>query len=263
MIQTIQHEAPSPTRESLDEIPDSRLRLHAPVSLLAHVETVLGRGRDGRHHALALTGNIHLPELRAELTFGSHPGLGHGNGNGNGNGNGHAKVHRSTATIVPRGFTMAIPLQYLALPAQGEGSDVWALTPEPDHDPPWMERYVGRLEREPLKHDRHVPVEVTLDVTFSPQERRDGCGESLEIAGELSFERPMHVRFLCRDQEQSMGPPLGSDSDEAVLIVAGFRTPIARQTVSSPGGRDLWMTVRIVEADGRVVCVEEPARRVS
>jgi len=213
------------------------------------METVLDRkrGRVGRHRGLALTGNLHFPELRAEIAFDAH--------DGNGNGNGRTDEYSATAAIIPPGFTMIIPLQVHALPARGE-CDVWALTPAPDRDPPWIERSAGELGSEPLWFDQYIPVDVTLDVSFTPQECHDGRGAMVDVAGELRFERPVHMRLLFRSPTQSTARPSDSDGDEVVLIAAGSRVPIPRQTVSTMATRNPHMTVRVIEADSRVVRVE-------
>jgi hypothetical protein len=221
------------------------------------VEIVLNwkRVRVGRHRALAMTGTLRLPELRAQIAFRGSDGK--GSGNGHANGHGLSAEHRAVATIIPPRFTMVIPLQYLSMPGQDE-RDVWALTPAPDREPPWMEHYAGELEGDPLTFDQYVPVDVTLDITFAPEECQNGRGVSMDVAGELRFERPTHMRLLFRDPKQSTAPPSESESDEAVLVVAGSRVPIPHQTVSSVAGANQSMTVRVVEADGRIVCLEQP-----
>jgi len=98
---------------------------------------------------------------------------------------------------------------------------------------------------------------VTLDVTFTPEECQNGRGVNIDVAGELRFERSTHMRLLFRDPRQSTAPPSESDSDEAVLIVTGSRVPIPRQTVSRVAGGNPSMTVRVVDAEGRVVCGEQ------
>lgn len=245
MIQPLRHESAIPSLP--DGIGDlsSRTHLATRVPLLVHVETVLGwhRGNLRRHGSVALTGNIHLPELRAEISFFT-------------TGNGHAEEHRATATIVPPGFAMTIPLQYLPSP-QPEESDVWALTPSPDRMPPWQEHYAGQLNGHPLTFDRHIPIDVTLDLHFTPDECQSGRGAQVDVAGELRFEDSIHMRVLFRDPEQSTAPP-SIDSDEAILIVAGSRIPIMRQTVSSLAGRASWMSVRVREPGGSVL-LDEPS----
>jgi len=209
--------------------------------------------RIGSHAALGLTGHLHLPELRAEIAFRSHSA----NGKTNGNGSGHVEEHWATATIIPHHFTMSIPFQYLAPPAREE-CDVWALTPAADHDPPWIEHYAGTLQGEPLTFDQHIPVDAILDVTFTPRGGQAGREVIVDVAGNLRFERSIPMRLLFRDPERSMAPTSESDRDEAVLIVAGTRIAIPRQTVSSLAGRNSWMTVRVMDAERRIVCVEQP-----
>ena len=264
MIQPTTHETPFPrTRERFETIPDPGVRLHTKISLLAHVEAEVSwqPGRGGHPRALILMGNLRLPELRAEVTFGSLNGHGNANGhvNGNGhlNGNGHAKEHRANAAIIPHRFTMATQLQHLALPAREE-NDVWSLVPAADGDPTWVERYAGRLGDEPLTFDRYVPVDMSLDVTFAPEERDSGHGTNVHVAGELSFARSLCMRLLFRDPKHSMTPPLESSGDEAELIVAGTRLSIPRQTVSRLSERSASMSVRVIETGGRVVCSEQP-----
>src|SRR4029453_15714955 len=97
-----------------EDLPTLSARLHTSVSLLVHVETVLGTpsGRVGHDPALAVTSSLRLPELSAEIEFGNH--------NVQGNGNGDAEEHRTSAAVIPRDFRISIPLQYLAPPARAE-----------------------------------------------------------------------------------------------------------------------------------------------
>jgi len=233
--------------QSLEKTCDPSVRLHPTVSLLAHVETVLSerRGRVDGERELTLAGNLHLPELRAEISFHHH--------GGNGDGRGSVENYRAIATIVPRHFTMPIPLLRLAPPAR-EGNDVWMRTPAPANDPTWMEHYVGQLQGEPLTLDLHIPVEVTLDVTFAPEESQNDRGGKVHVTGELRFERSACIRFLFRDSEESM---VSSESDghEYVLIFAGSSIAIPRQTVASMTARSSPMTVRVVDAERRLLCV--------
>jgi len=241
-------------------IPKPGVCLHASVSLLIHLETVLSgrRGRVDHDRGLTLAGNLHLPELRAEIAFRNH--------GGNGNGSGHVEEHRASATIVSHHFTMPIPLQHVAPPGHEE-SDIWMLTPGTDPDSTWVEHYAGQLQEEPLTFDRHIPVEATLDVTFTPEESQNGRGTRVDVAGELRFERSTRMRLRFRAPEQSKAPSLESEGDEVALIAAGSRIAIPRQTVSSLAGRDSWMTVRVVDAERRVICVEQrltgPARNAA
>lgn len=235
--------------ESLEKTSGPSVRLHTSVSLLAHAETVLSerRGQVDSDRALTLAGSVHLPELRAEIAFDHH--------GGNGNGRGSVENHRAIATIVARHFTMPTPLQHFARRAR-EGTDVWMRTPAPEHDPTWIEHYVGQFQGEPLTLDLHIPVEVTLDVTFATEESQNG-GAKVHVTGELRFERSTCIRFLFRDPEQSM-ESLESDGDEAVLIAPGSRVAIPSQTIASMAGRSSWMTVRVVDAERRVLCVSQP-----
>jgi len=229
-------------------------------------------GHGGRPRTLILMGSLHLPELRAEITFGSlnghgnanahENGNGHGDGNGHGNGNGHAKETRANAAIIPHRFRMATQLQHLALPAREE-NDVWSLVPAADGDPTWVERYAGRLGEEPLTFDRYIPLDMSLEVAFAPEERDSGRGMNMQVTGELSFERPLCMRLLFRDPKLSMTPPLESNGDEAELIAAGTRLSIPRQTVSRLAERCASMSVRVIETGGRVVCSEQPLAGVA
>ena len=115
-----------------------------------------------------------------------------------------------------------------------------------------MERYAGRLEGEPLTFDQYVPIEVTLDVTFTPEELWNGIGARVDVAGELRFERSMHMRLLFRDPHRSMGRPR-SLTVRARFWSPAARVPIPRPIVSRLTGHDPWMSVRVVDAEGHVV----------
>jgi hypothetical protein len=242
MIHPLRHDSVSGLESFDDLIP--RGHLHAHASLLVHVEAVLGwqKGLTRRGHSIALTGNLHLPELRAELSFFSSA-------------MGQTKEHRAATTIVPAGFSMTIPLQFLPAPRPDE-SDVWALTPAPERTPPWQEHYAGQLDGQPLTFDQHVPIDVTIDLVATPDDCQSGRGAQVDVAGELRFESSTHMRVLFRDPYESTAPP-SDDSDEAILIVAGSRVPIPRKTLSSLSGENPWMSLRVLEQGGRVIC-EDP-----
>jgi hypothetical protein len=253
MIQSIQETPSSRTGGSIEGIADPRVRVHAPFSLLIHVEATLGRqpGEGLPQRPLALTGGLHLPELRGEIPIRRQEVLGHGNQ--------LAGDRLAMATIIPRNLAMPIPLECLTSSAR-EGWDVWVLTPLADRDRPWIEHYAGQLQDEPIAFDLHVPVEATLDVTLTPTKCENGGGASVDVTGELRFERSTSVRLLFRDPERSMGPSSESKGEEVVLIPEGSRIAI-RETMSSPAGREAWMTVRVIEPLRRVVCVEQSLSR--
>jgi len=252
MIQPIENETPFlPEGSRFEDRAGEGIHLVTPIFLMVHVETILGGPSVGvgEHPALALSGQLHLPELRAEIGFRSQDRTSPASI--------HAQDHRATATIVPHRFKMAIPQQYLASPEKQE-SDIWALTPAMDRDPPWVEHYAGQLQEGPLTFDHHIPVDVTLDVHFAPELFENGRGAKVDITGELRFEHSTHVRLLFRDPDQRMAPSTGSDCGEAVWIVAGSRVPIARQTLSCLTGRDPSMALRVIDTDRDVVCIEQP-----
>jgi hypothetical protein len=232
--------------------------MRTQLLLLVHVETVLNlqAGSAGSDRALSLTGNIHLPEVRAEIDFDGDKR----------EGNGYAGERRATAVIIPRNLAMTIPPQRLS-PPPSVRSDVWAWTPALAHDQPWMEHYAGRLDGEWFTFDLHVLVDATLDVVFTRVESANGGGAEVAFNGELRFAQPSHIRFQFRDPKQSSAPPSASECQEAVLIQAGARALIPRQSVTRLAGTHPWHAVRVVESGARVVCVEqpngEPARSIS
>jgi hypothetical protein len=254
LFQSIPHETRFPrTREHFEKVSEPGVRLHAPISLLAHLETEMSwqPGRVDRPRGLILMGNLHLPELRAEITFGRH--------NGHANGNGHSEKHRTSAAIIRHRFSMAIQLQHLAQPAQEE-KDVWSSAPGPDHDLPWVERYAGRLGDEPLTIDRYVPVDMSLDVMFGREECKTGRTTNVHVTGELRFDRSVCMRLRFSDPKHSMASPRASGRDGVELIVGGTRVSIPSQTVSGLADRSASMSVRVIETGGRLVCGEHPLR---
>lgn len=236
-------------RESLEKAGDPSVRLHASVSLLVHVEATLGRQPSGvvPPGPLAVTGNLHLPELRGEIPIRAREGLG--------NGNGQAEHRLATTTFIPRDLAMPIPVEGLASPVR-EGWDLWVLTPTADRDSPWIEHYAGLLQDQPLAFDLHVPVEATLDVTLTPEKYENGGRADVDVAGELRFERSTSLRLLFRDPDQSMALSSELHGNEVVLIAEGSHIAI-RQTMSCPAGREAWLAVRMIEAQSRVVHVEQ------
>jgi len=229
---------------------DPSIRLSTTLSLRVHAETVLGvqSGAVENGRSLAVMGTLHLPELRVEVEFFSHDGCG--------NGNGQPGELRATAVIVPRNFTMTVPAQRFDLPTRDQ-NEVWASTHAPNQDPPWTERYAGRLNGELLTFDQYITVDPTLDITFTRREGRNGGGVELEFAGELRFDRPSHMRLQFRCSRQSAAPASESNGHQATLMLAGARALIPRQTLPRMVGSTAWKSIRVIEAGGRVVCVEQ------
>jgi len=227
---------------------DPSIRWSTPLSLRVHAETVLGvqSGAVENGRSLVVEGNLHLPELRAEIEFFA--------ADGNGNGNGHAGELRATAVIVPRNYTMTVPVQRLVPPAP-DRKDVWASTHALDQDPPWTERYAGRLGDGLLTFDQYITVDPTLDITFTRREGANGAGVELEFAGELRFDRPSSMRLQFRCSKQSTMPASGSVEHEAMLMLAGARILIPRQVVPRRVSHNPWKSVRVIEAGGRVLAV--------
>jgi hypothetical protein len=234
-----------------DETTSLSIRVSTPLSLRVHAETVLsvqsGDVENGR--SLAVMGNLHFPELRAEIEFFAPEG--------GGNGNGHTGELRARAMIVPRNFTMTVPVQRFALPAL-DRSEVWASTHTPNQDPPWTERYAGRLDGELLTFDQYITVAPTLDITFTRRESRNGGGAEMEFAGELRFDRPSPMRLQFRHPKQSTAPASRSDGHQAMLMLAGARALIPRQILPRMTGSNVWKSVRVIEVGGRVVCHDQP-----
>jgi hypothetical protein len=246
----IEQESPQRTRLSVipsEEKADPSVHLRASVSLLIHVETTLSPPSKpvGLDRRMALIGNLHLSELRAEF-WTAHRGHDHGIE--------RSEERRAIAILVPHGFGMQTVPQSLA-PPPSEECDLWARTPAANQDPPWVEHYMGQLQGVPLTLDQHVLVEATIDVQFASLKSQNGQGASLQITGELTFERPTTMQFLFRDPHQSMAPSLESTGEEVTLIAAGSRLTIPSQIVPSMGGRHSSMTVRLLDAELRVVCV--------
>ena len=230
---------------------DPSIRISTTLTLRVHAETVLGvqSGDVENGRWLAVTGNLHLPELRAEIEFFAHEG--------GGNGNGHAGELRATAVIVPRNFTMTVPVQRFALPPL-DRNEVWASTHAPNQSRSWTERYAGKLDGELLTFDQYITVDPTLDVTFTRLDHRNGGGAEVEFAGELRFDRPSLMRLHFRCPKQSMAPASRFDGHQAMLMLAGAHALIPRQIVPRMTGSNAWKSVRVIEPGGRVVCVDQP-----
>jgi len=242
------------------------VHLDASVPLLVHAATVLGRepGRKRNWRAVTLKGDLHLPELRAEIVFDDRGEDESGNGNGRANGRGEAPW--AVATVIPHLSTVAIPLQYFAPPGREE-SDVWALTREPNQDPAWAEHYAGQLQEAPFTFHQHVMVDAIFDLTFTHQNCLNGRGAQVEVAGEVRFERSMRMRLLFRDPEQRMAIASELDGDQAEMVVAGTRVPLPHQTVSGLAGPRSRMTVRVIDDQHHLLCAArsfaEPERWAS
>lgn len=230
----------------LEKTAHSMVRLSVKLPLLLHVETTLDwrRGRVMKHEALALSGRVNLPELKAEVVFRRERDRDAGG------------EQFAAATIVPPEFALAIPTQFLPMP-RPEESDVWVLTSDPALERPWVEHYVGGREEELLTFDQHVPVNATLVARFTPQECQEGRGAKVDVEGELRFYETTTMRLMFRDPALATAPPSESDSDEAVLIASGTEIPVGRQTVSALLGANPWVSARIAEGHGRPMCDEQ------
>ena len=224
------------------------VRLTTALALQVHVEAALRwQPGSGERNALMLVGSVHLPEIRAGIQF---------HGSDGGNGDGGPGASQAVAVIVPRHKRIACPDGDLVIPAR-KPSDVWVSTPAPGPGAPWIERYGGRLGDGPVEFDVHLTAAMTLDVTFTPE--RDGSGFKVSFAGEMRLDQSLPMRLQFRDPTRPSASGSEFPGHESVLLRAGSRIPIPRQPVSRLSSHDPFMTIRVFETPGRVVCVAPPA----
>ena len=229
----------------------SMVRVYTQLPLLVQVDTMLSwkNGGLGRRPALALTGAIHLLELKAEIVFRKRRD----------DELDSPDAHRARAVIVPLGFEMPLVIQHFGRPAPEE-NDAWVLTRDLTGERPWVEHYAGRIEKHPLTFDLHVPALATLDAWFTPQESQGGRETKVELMGELRFDQNTNIRLLFRNPALPTTPP-PQQGGEAAVIAAGTRIPVNRQAVSGAIGPNPWISMRVLEEGGRVVCNERPLGR--
>jgi len=230
----------------LGTVAHSTIRLSEPTTFRVHVGATVAwrRGRADRRQ-LDICGRAHLPELRADVRF----------SRARGRDSGPREEQRASVTLVPFGAELAIPAQSLDT-APPETSDLWVLTPEPSREPPWLERYAGNFQDRLLVIEEHVPVTATLGASIRTDALPSGRGATIEITGELIFERDVCVRLLVRDPGHPNALPSESESGEVVLISAGTRVPIARQTVSGMVGDNPWIALSVVDQCGSTLIPE-------
>jgi len=224
----------------------ARFRLHVPLRFPVHVEPLLAWRRN-RSGELTLTGAVHLPELQAELQL-VHEGIGNGAGPPNGAG-------RGTVPLVPRQCRLTIPTQRLQASQRG-ADDVWVLTTAPGDDSRWTEHYAGQLDGESFPFDQHLSVEGVLDVAFAPDTKGVSAATTLQVEGELRFERAVRMRLLFRAPAQSTAAPIDTDGQDVLLIPAGTSIPIVYRTRVVTMGRDARLTVRVIGVAARTIYPE-------
>jgi hypothetical protein len=223
----------------------STVRMYVPLEFLVRSE-IIARDRSGPFHrrqGLDIMGWSHLPELRMDFVFRRHD---------------HGKEDPAdqwgAATIVPPGFRLPIPGQSMDR-KDPDRRDLWVLTSEPRRQPPWLEHYAGPCEQHVLTFVRPVQTQATLDVSCQCEEGDDQQGTKVEVWGNVMFERPLSMRLMLRNGERSHGPA-AMDGKEMVVIPSGTRVPIERQSVTVAVGRRPWISMRVSDGEGRVLCPE-------
>jgi len=118
-----------------------------------------------------------------------------------------------------------------------------------------LEHYAGPCEQHVLTFVRPVQTQATLDVSCQCEEGDDQQGTKVEVWGNVMFERPLSMRLMLRNGERSHGPA-AMDGKEMVVIPSGTRVPIERQSVTVAVGRRPWISMRVSDGEGRVLCPE-------
>lgn len=233
------------SNSSLGTVAHSTVKMYVPLEFQVRSE-IVARNRSGPFHrrpSLDIMGWAHLPELRMDFVFRRHE---------------HDQQDPAdqwgAATIVPPGFRLPIPAQSID-GMDPERRDLWFLTSEPKRQPPWREHYAGACRQNILTFARHLQTQATLDVSCRCDEAHEGEGTKVQVWGNVTFDRPMSIRLMLRNGEHSTGPaPM--DGREMTVISSGTRIPIERQDVTVRVGRRPWISMKVSDGEGRVLCPE-------
>jgi len=219
------------------------VKMYVPLEFPVRSE-IVARDRSGRihlRHTLDLMGWVHLPELRIDFVFRRQE-----------QDKQDPADRWATATIVPPGFRLPIPAQTLDRtdPAR---RDLWVMTSDPGRQPPWLHYYAGACEQHILTFSRPVHGRATLDVSCRCHEEENET--KVDVWGNVAFERSTSMRVTLKDGSRGQGPrPM--EGKEMVIISSGTRIPIERQRLAVVVGRRPWISMRVSDGDGRVLCSE-------
>lgn len=223
----------------------STVRMYVPLQFPVRSE-IIARDRSGplhRRQCLDIMGWSYLPELRLEFVFRRHE---------------HGKEDPADqwgmATVVPPGFRLPIPGQSIDR-VDPERRDLWVMTTESKRQPPWLEHYAGACGQHALTFARPLQTQATLDVSCQCEESQDSQGTKVDVWGNVTFERPTSMRLMLRNGDQTNSSAV-MDGKEMVVIPAGARIPVERQSVTVAVGRRPWISMRVSDAEGRVLCPE-------
>jgi hypothetical protein len=222
----------------------STARLFKDIPVLVHVRATFTPrwGWSVRPGPLALSGTVELPGLSAEFLFREHPETELPPG----------ATNRATATIVKPGHAIPIPAQRLSMAPRDE-SELWVRFSDPTQRPLWTEHRVGRCTSRPLAFDCHLTAQGSLHAFVTPDESADGHGTKVEITGQLRFEHGLNMRLMLRDVGYTPSAAAEYEACEATLLPRGTIVQLAKQGAWASAGPRPWISLRVLEAGGRVV----------
>jgi hypothetical protein len=224
--------------------PRSVIRLHASLPLMVHVESVIEKRHlpSATHGVLSLTGSVRLHGLRAEVVFRTRPD----------ENSPPTRESRASAIIIPAGQSISISPQRLYLTGREE-PELWLLVSESLPPPWWSEYRIGYCNGQPLLFDRQVALWATLDAHFTIACNPDGPGIRVEVGGELRFDHGVRAKLVLRDTARGYFPAQEAAGFDVALLPAGAAVTIRPQTMWGLIEPPQWISVRMIEAGGRVV----------
>lgn len=222
----------------------STVRMSAALPMIVHLVGNLCRQDDGRarEKGLTLTGRLDTRGLAAEMIFRYQ--YDHASG--------IAEEQSADAVVLPADLGIPIPTQTIPL-ARPHGMDLWVTMEGASAPSGGTARYVGHGDDEVLALDQYLPVQATLEASFTPHEVGNRRTTRVEIVSKLRFERDASIGIELREPGNSEGRAHASESHPAVLIPGGSEIPLITQRVIGTVGPNPWIIARIVEVKGRAV----------
>jgi len=217
----------------------STVHLTTPLSLLARFEGAAQWRRMHSEHrpALCVTGAVHLPWLQAEVTFRRHAGAGEP----------RPGERRSSTVVVPGDLPLPIPPQSLDVePVTGQ-APVLRAAPHV----PWVDRRGVDAESDSIPLRAQVVLDATLDARFTPKQRTWSREVVVGFTGEIRFDQSVRASLMFATPGSSQALACEPDA-KIIMVAAGTHVPIPYRGVSGLFVPNPWISVRFLDAKGRL-----------
>ncbi len=226
------------------EMPRRGLDGHGPNDSRAHSPSILpGSELEEDPHA---SGAVHLPWLQAEIVFRRHAVPGGPS----------ASERRTSTVVVPGDLSLPIPPQCFDVEAI-EPSPAPSLCPAPHV--PWIDSIAPEPSAEASSLRASVVLDATLDARFTPRDRWWSREIVVEFSGEIRFDRSVRAGLLFEPPQATPAAPY--TPAELMLVAAGTRLPIPHRSVTGMFVPNPWISVRFLDARGRLAGKEHDLGR--